>query len=96
MTDRQKTTIWREVLKQHGFSKEAIDAIYREARSEMTGKTEMTAISALVEHRTKIIAMKAALISGLSHRNAYSGWLDDDIKKCDRMIELAIKHGKRP
>ena len=47
----------------------------------------------LIEHRTKLVGMKADMVCRLHGETTYSGWLDHDIKECDRLIELAIKQG---
>lgn len=47
----------------------------------------------LIEHRTKLMAIKAGMITALHSQTCYDAWLDKDIKECDRLIELAIKQG---
>ena len=50
----------------------------------------MSVITDLVEHRTKIIAMKTALLSDKNGGCMKASELDKDIKSIDLLIEKAI------
>lgn len=44
----------------------------------------------LIEHRLKLLAMKAALIRELTGRSSYTSWLDHDIERTNKFIEAAL------
>lgn len=51
----------------------------------------MSSIQILVDHRLKLLAMKALLIEKMQSKTYYSSWLDHDIKETTRLIELTLK-----
>lgn len=58
------------------------------------GISIMTDIEALCEHRTKIVAMKTALLSKTYTSSFTSSRLDADIANIDKMIEIALRSAR--